>query len=73
MLVLSRKDGQQIVIGDDVVVSILRIAGNRVRIGIKAPESVRIVRGELDLFADESQYESTSDLEIVNFHHEPVS
>ncbi len=73
MLVLSRKDTQQIVVGDDIVVSILRIDGNRVRIGIEAPESVRIVRGELERFVDASQLDSTRELKIVNPHHEPVS
>ncbi len=48
MLVLSRKEGEQIVIGDGVVLTINRIAGNRVAIGIEAPRDVRIVRGELD-------------------------
>jgi carbon storage regulator len=52
MLVLSRKDGQQIMIGEDVVVSVLRVAGNRVRIGIDAPDAVRILRGELEFFVD---------------------
>ena len=57
MLVLSRKAGEEIVIGDNVTVTINRIAGNRVTIGIQAPESVSIVRGELEAitreFADE--------------------
>jgi carbon storage regulator CsrA len=52
MLVLSRKVGQKIVLGDDVVLVINRIAGNRVSIGIQAPEHVRIVRGELDTAAE---------------------
>ena len=47
MLVLSRKEGEQLMIGDDIVVTINRISGNRVAIGIDAPRSVRIVRGEL--------------------------
>ncbi len=47
MLVLSRKSGQRIVIGDDVVVTILKVRGNQVRIGIEAPESVAIRRDEL--------------------------
>lgn len=47
MLVLSRKEGEQLLIGDDVVLTINRISGNRVAIGIDAPRSVRIVRGEL--------------------------
>ena len=48
MLVLSRKAGQEIVIGDDVTVVVHRVAGNRVTIGIEAPDRLRIVRGELD-------------------------
>ncbi|MEL6108487.1 MAG: carbon storage regulator [Planctomycetota bacterium] len=47
MLVLSRKAGEKLVIGDDVVLTINRISGNRVAIGIEAPRNVRIVRGEL--------------------------
>ncbi|TWU02272.1 carbon storage regulator [Stieleria varia] len=49
MLVLSRKTGEQLMIGDDIVVTINRISGNRVAIGIEAPRDVRIVRGELDV------------------------
>ena len=48
MLVLSRKEGEQLVIGDNIVVTINRISGNRVAIGIEAPRDVRIVRGELE-------------------------
>lgn len=48
MLVLSRKVGEKLVIGDDIVVTINRISGNRVTIGIEAPGSVKIVRGELE-------------------------
>ncbi len=47
MLVLSRKEGEQLVIGDNIVLTINRISGNRVAIGIEAPRDVRIVRGEL--------------------------
>ncbi len=49
MLVLSRKVGERLVIGDNITVVINRIAGNRVTIGIEAPGDVRIVRGELSL------------------------
>lgn len=48
MLVLSRKEGERLVIGDNIVVTINRISGNRVTLGIEAPRDVRIVRGELD-------------------------
>jgi len=52
MLVLSRKKGEQIVIGDDIVVTVQRLSGNRVSIGIEAPDRCRIVRGELREAAD---------------------
>lgn len=47
MLVLSRKVDQEILIGDDIKLTIVRVDGNRVRIGICAPSDVRILRGEL--------------------------
>ena len=48
MLVLSRKESEQLMIGDNIVLTINRISGNRVAIGIEAPREVRIVRGELE-------------------------
>jgi carbon storage regulator len=47
MLVLSRKPGEKILIGDDVTVTIVRIGPNTVRIGIEAPRTMNIVREEL--------------------------
>lgn len=47
MLVLSRKSQQSIHIGNDITISILKIKGNTVSVGIEAPRQVRIVRGEL--------------------------
>ena len=46
MLVLTRKQNEKIKIGDDIVVSVLKIKGNTVRLGIEAPKEVRVVRGE---------------------------
>jgi carbon storage regulator len=47
MLVLSRKPGEKILIGDNVTVTIVRIGPNTVRIGIEAPRDMNIVREEL--------------------------
>ena len=58
MLVLSRKVGQEIQIGDHIKIVINRIGGHRVTIGIEAPRDMRIVRGELQRF---EEMDETSD------------
>ena len=47
MLVLSRKHEEKLHIGDNITVTVLRVQGNKVRLGIEAPDEVRVVRGEL--------------------------
>ena len=47
MLVLSRKPGEKILIGENITVTIVRIGPNNVRIGIDAPRDMNIVRDEL--------------------------
>jgi carbon storage regulator len=47
MLVLTRKPGEQVVIGGGITVTVVRVVGNKVRIGIAAPDPVRILRAEL--------------------------
>ncbi|WP_437186146.1 carbon storage regulator [Planctomicrobium sp. SH668] len=47
MLVLSRKPGERILIGDDIALTVVRIGPNTVRIGIEAPRTMNIVRDEL--------------------------
>ncbi|PQO44622.1 carbon storage regulator CsrA [Blastopirellula marina] len=47
MLVLTRKQQEKIQIGDDIVITILKVKGNSIRVGIEAPKDVRVVRGEL--------------------------
>ncbi len=48
MLVLTRKLGESIRIGDDITVTVLQIKGGRVRVGIDAPLQVPVVRLELE-------------------------
>lgn len=54
MLVLSRKQGERIRIGNDVRITIVRIGPNAVRVGIEAPEDLNIVREEL-CFAESAE------------------
>jgi len=48
MLVLSRKESERVLLGDDVVLTIVRLSGDRVRLGIEAPSDMLILRAELD-------------------------
>ena len=54
MLVLSRKAGERIWIGDDISVTVVRISGGGVRIGIEAPKELPVVREELKLAMDQN-------------------
>ena len=47
MLLLSRRTGETIQIGDDISVTVLSVKGNQLRIGITAPDDVKIIREEL--------------------------
>ena len=47
MLVLSRRDGERIRLGDSIVVTVVRVSGDRVRLGIEAPPHVRVDRQEI--------------------------
>ncbi len=48
MLVLTRKAGEKIILNDNITIVVNRVAGNRVTLGIEAPDDVRIIRGELE-------------------------
>ena len=50
MLVLSRRPGEEIRIDSCITVTVIEVQGNRVRIGIQAPEEVPIIRAELNDF-----------------------
>jgi carbon storage regulator len=47
MLVLSRKEGERLIIGDNITLVISKVVGNRVTIGIEAPKDVKVMRAEL--------------------------
>ena len=52
MLVLTRRTGERISIGDNIEIVVRRVTGNRVTLGVEAPRDVRILRSELEQFAD---------------------
>ena len=47
MLILTRRIGESIMIGEDVSITVLRVKGNQVRLGINAPKSVSVQREEI--------------------------
>ena len=47
MLVLSRKPGEKVSIGSEITLTLIEVKGNRVRIGIEAPDQISILRNEL--------------------------
>lgn len=56
MLVLTRKPGQWIAIGDDITVYVREINGNQVKLGIEAPDDVIILRNEIIGKSDNDNY-----------------
>jgi carbon storage regulator len=60
MLVLSRRTGESIAIGDDIVVTVLEVRGDVVRVGIDAPRSVSVHRAEVLAELESSNREAAS-------------
>ena len=65
MLVLTRKSNQSIMIGDDVEVSVLSVMGDKVRIGIQAPQEVPVFRTEIYLEIHRKDGEDTTEQQDV--------
>ena len=57
MLVLSRKKDESIVLDGQIEITVLKIKGNTVRLGIKAPSNIKVLRGELSPFDVEIEME----------------
>ena len=57
MLVLSRKENERLMIGENIVVKIVRVSGGKVRLGIEAPAEISIRREELASRPLDSQHE----------------
>jgi carbon storage regulator len=63
MLVLTRKSNQSIMIGDDIEVSVLSVMGEKVRIGIQAPQRIPVFRKEiyLEIHREDGAVEAEND------------
>ena len=66
MLVLTRKLKEEILIGDDIKVTLIKVSGRTVRIGIEAPREMRIRRAELEPFAEVGVAELDTDDDVLS-------
>lgn len=59
MLILARRQGERVVIGDEILVTVMEVSGNTVRLGIEAPRGVSIFREEIWLAVKEENRAAT--------------
>ena len=60
MLVLSRKENERIRLGDSIIVTVVRVAGDKVRLGIQAPPHILVLRDELETFVATDSIDTAS-------------
>ena len=66
MLIITRRAGQKIMLGDDVIVHVMEIVGNSVRIGVEAPKSLPVYREEIwAAVKEENQASASADTESM--------
>ena len=65
MLVLTRKQNEKIRIGDSITITVLRMKGKSIRLGIEAPHSMNVLRGELEFELSEEENSETYERESV--------
>ncbi|HEV7899097.1 MAG TPA: carbon storage regulator CsrA [Planosporangium sp.] len=65
MLVLTRRPGESVMIGDDVVITVLDVRGDVVRLGIKAPRSIQVHREEVYLELRKVNQEAASPSDVA--------
>lgn len=79
MLVLTRKLMEKLFIGDDICVTVVRLEGGQVRLGIEAPREVAVVRAELvperdqEAMRSRGGYKNPAQAPAVNLRHSPAS
>ncbi len=60
MLILSRREKQRIKLGNDIIVTVIRVSGDKVRLGIEAPSDLIVLRDELEVFSPEQRAAATN-------------
>jgi len=66
MLILTRREGESVLIGDDVTITVLRVKGNQVRLGVNAPKEVSVQREEISERVRTEVAEATSATSAVS-------
>ncbi len=66
MLILTRRIGETLIIGDDVNITVLGVKGNQVRLGINAPKDVSVHREEIYLRIQQEKNDVEQDVEMVD-------
>lgn len=64
MLILSRKDGEEVLIGDDIVVKVIESSKGVVKLGFEAPEEIMILRGELENAVKETNMKANQESSV---------
>lgn len=64
MLVVSRKIGERILIGDKIAITVVKVSGGAVRLGIKAPAELAVMREELALEIEEAEKAALDETQI---------
>ena len=66
MLIITRRAGQKVMLGDDITVHVMEIVGNSVRLGVEAPKSLPVYREEIwAAVKEENQASATADTESL--------
>jgi carbon storage regulator len=72
MLVMKRRQGEAILIGDEIEIQLAHIGRNKVKIAIRAPRDIRVIAKEIQNVRDENQAAASTDLAQVISQMEPI-